>query len=221
MEQRKRNRGIKDLSGQRFGMLQVLALVERDYSANNHLYRLACDCGSVIERRIKPIAYGKSTISCGCYASASLAKRNTTHGLSKTHAAEYKIWKDMRGRCERPTSSDFADYGGRGIKVCARWADFAAFVEDMGTRPAGMSIDRIDVNGDYEPANCRWATPVQQANNKRSNRLLTYNGEAVTLQELSRLSGLDHSKIRYRLSVGMSVEQAVAKDDFRKQRPIS
>ena len=90
------------------------------------------------------------------------------HGMSKTR--EYRSWNHMRRRCFDTTAADYKNYGGRGVRVCARWEDFAAFFADMGPRPPGTSIDRIDVNGDYEPGNCRWATHTLQMRNKRLNK---------------------------------------------------
>ena len=110
------------------------------------------------------------TQSCGCMHNEQLAKMNTTHGGS--HLAEYRIWYQMRERCRRQTNVAFKHYGGRGIKVCERWdKSFADFLFDMGRRPAReYSLDRIDVNGNYEPGNCRWATRIVQANNKRPRK---------------------------------------------------
>ena len=146
-----------------------------------------------------------------------LAERNKTHGLSRVHVSTYRSWKDMRARVNRPKNKDFKDYGGRGIQICDRWSDFANFFADMGERPAGKTIDRIDVNGNYEPSNCRWADSTTQANNKRTNRKIELDGSTKNLQEWCRELGLDPSKVRYRLSQGWTVEDALnAWRDFRK-----
>ena len=154
------------------------------------------------------------TSSCGCLFREMMAMRNRTHGLSRDPA--YRSWKDMRSRCNTPTNSDFKDYGGRGIKVCDRWSDFAAFLGDIGPRPAGMSVDRIDVNGDYEPSNCRWASAKMQANNKRSNHVIEWRGKRQTLAAWSAETGVDQSKARYRLRMGWTLEKVFSMEDFRR-----
>jgi hypothetical protein len=212
---RQRNRPLKDYSGERFGRLVALSLVERAAEGGAHKWAFRCDCGNEKVASIRDARTGH-TSSCGCLFSEVVAARNTTHGLSRDNRAEYRSWKDMRGRCNNPNSDDFKDYGGRGITVCERWNDFAAFLTDMGKRPAGSTLDRINVNGNYEPGNVRWAKPVQQANNKRSNRLITMNGETRTLQEWCRHYGLDHSKVRYRLSRGWPPEKAFTLGDGRR-----
>lgn len=209
-----RVRRLKDYSGSRFGRLLFVGIVERgDPPDNNHLMRFICDCGQEKLSRIKLVRSGRVS-SCGCLARDVLVARNTRHGLSKQFPGSYKAWKDMRSRCNRENSPDYVHYGARGILVCARWDDFSNFASDMGERPVGMSLDRIDVNGPYSPENCRWATAKQQANNKRSNRI--FNG--MTLQELAEGVGLDRSKLRYRLNSGYSIEDAVSLGDFRRER---
>lgn len=143
----------------------------------------------------------------GC-SRPDLSIRNTKHGLTKLHPRAYRSWRDMRGRCNNKNNDDYKDYGGRGITVCARWDDFAAFMEDMGDRPRGTSIERRNNNGNYEPTNCMWADPTTQASNKRSNRHITYAGETRTLASWCRRYGLDHSKVRYRLANGWGFERA-------------
>jgi hypothetical protein len=122
----------------------------------------------------------------------------------------------MRARCRNPKNQDFANYGGRGIRVCERWDDFGAFFADMGERPVGMTIDRKDTDGQYEPANCRWATDEQQANNRRSNHLITINGEQKTLQQWANQFGVESSKARYRLANGYGALQSFSSGDFRR-----
>jgi hypothetical protein len=123
----------------------------------------------------------------------------------------------MRGRCLCATDSDFASYGGRGIAVADEWADFAAFIRDMGPRPSGYSLDRIDVNGPYAAENCRWADDATQARNKRSNHLITYQGQTKTLQEWCDLLGLEPSRVRYRLKSGWAPDEAFSLEDGRKR----
>lgn len=147
---------------------------------------------------------------------AALIRRNTTHGLSQVHRREYRTWKDMRARCNCQTRPDYYLYGERGIRVCERWNDFAAFFADMGPRPHGHTLDRIDTNGHYEPGNCRWATATVQANNKRTNHVLEIDGQAKTLQQWCRVYGVDHSKVRYRLKVGMPPKVALTAGDLRR-----
>ena len=205
------------MSGRVYGRLRILELVERDFESNNHVYRMSCDCGAVVQKRIRAVAYGKTVRSCGCLARETLIKRNTTHGLSRLMADEYKIWKDMWARCTNTKRGDWKWYGERGIRVCDRWADFAMFAEDMGKRPEGMTIDRVNVDGDYEPTNCRWATIEQQANNRRNNHLVRVNGQAMTLAQAERATGVRATTIRARLRVGVSEDLAINRDDFRKR----
>ncbi len=130
------------------------------------LYR--CQCGSILEIADTRVNCGRAS-SCGCVrnkASAVFARKTfTTHGLSKTKT--YRVWGDMRARCEISSASSYSYYGGRGISVCNRWKTFTLFLADMGECPIGLSLDRIDNNGNYEPKNCRWATKNQQMKNRR------------------------------------------------------
>jgi hypothetical protein len=122
---------------------------------------------------------------------------------------EYRVWSGMRNRCNNVNEPCYHRYGGRGIKICERWSDFDSFFADMGARPEGASLERIDNDKDYSPENCRWATVTEQANNRRTSRLLEYKGQTYTLAQLSRLCGIATCSINYRLKRGMTVEQAV------------
>ena len=188
---------LDDLTGQRFGKL----LVQSRAGTNRFgatLWSCACDCGN------ETIVMGGSLRagaprSCGC-----LVRK---HGMSRS--SEYRLWLGVRRRCLNPNEPAYPRYGGRGIKICERWNDFANFYADMGPRPAGMELDRIDNNGPYSPENCRWATPTQQSNNRRSNRLIDHNGRALTIMQWSRETGIDRRTITYRLGNGWPVALAL------------
>lgn len=122
----------------------------------------------------------------------------------------YWMWLKMRHRCSIPSIMQYKDYGGHGIRVCDRWReDFWAFVADMGERPPGATIERIDNDGNYEPANCRWATRREQCNNKRNNRLLTFRGETLTMSEIARKYGLTVHNVYQRLRAGWPIDRAL------------
>lgn len=209
-----RNRSIKDRTGEKYGRLTALSLVERRED-RAHIWRWQCECGAQKDISIKCVRSGH-TKSCGCLAKEVLRSRNMTHGLSKKEAKTYKTWKDARARCYNENNQDYMNYGGRGIKMSPSWDSFESFFECMGPRPAGMTLDRIDTNGDYEPGNCRWADPKTQANNKRTNRKV---GELGNLVAVSAESGIERTKLAYRLGRGYTHVQALAKVDYRKCKP--
>lgn len=135
----------------------------------------------------------------------------STLARPETATREYRAWINMRSRCNNPNTPFFDRYGGRGIKVCPEWdKSYQAFLRDMGRRPSPRhSLDRIDVNGDYEPANCRWATTSEQCRNKTTNRAVEVGGFRMTLAEAAERSGRGYNTVLYRLKRGWSVEQAL------------
>lgn len=135
--------------------------------------------------------------------------RSHGHTAGGRLSPTYQSWDAMRKRCSLRTHVGFKNYGGRGIAVCAHWRDFANFLADMGERPPGTSLDRVDSNGNYEAANCRWATPVEQHSNRRDSHLLRAFGRTRTLAEWSRQTGLAASTIFGRIGRGMDVETAL------------
>ncbi len=126
--------------------------------------------------------------------------RPSRHGHRNT--LMYGVWQTMRARCQNPATLYYANYGGRGIKVCERWNYYLNFLADMGERPHGMTLDRIDNDGDYSPDNCRWATRVEQMNNSRINRFITVNGERLTVAQAARKTGIAANVINRRLGLG-------------------
>ncbi len=145
--------------------------------------------------------------------------REKRHGMSRTRV--YVAWRSMKRRCYAPSVEKFAEYGGRGIKVCERWREsFAAFYEDMGDPPPGASLDRLDNDGDYAPGNCRWATQTQQLRNTRRNRLLTYAGKTLCIAAWADEVGLSQQLIWNRLRKGWSVERALTESYSERHNTI-
>ena len=171
-----------DLTGYKFGRLEVLKRTNNKGSSTVWLCR--CVCGSYKKIRADKLRTGTTT-SCGCYHRELVSKRNFIHGFAKRggRSVTHKVWSEMLDRCSRRTHISFKYYGGRGIKVCGRWKIFSNFLEDMGERPVGKSIDRKDNNKHYCKKNCRWATPTEQLRNYSRNVLLTLGGQTLCLAE--------------------------------------
>jgi len=158
-----------DLTGQRFGRLVVIKLFSTGSHGKHARWECLCDCGMKTTVRSNSLRLA-DTKSCGCLRAEILAKPkpslNKTHGMSK-NCREYSSWQAMWNRCRNPNRKDFKYYGGLGIKVCKHWKNFQNFYIDMGPRPEGKTLDRIDPYGDYKPGNCRWATYYEQTHNRR------------------------------------------------------
>lgn len=198
---------LQDLTGLKFGRLTV---IRRDGSDNsNHATWLCrCECGNEVIVSAYSLKSG-NTNSCGCYQKDKAREAKTTHGLA--YSKLYTIWFNMKQRCSNSKTTHYCYYGGRGITYCQEWEDFKPFNDwamNNGYKE-GLSIDRIDVNGNYEPSNCRWATTEEQANNMRTNRLLTYNGETHNMKQWSKIMNIKYMTLYSRLRRGLSIEEAL------------
>jgi len=165
-----------------------------------------CDCGAEIERVRAQVMRG-NTKSCGCQKRDATVARNTTHGNSK-HPL-YQRWAGMVQRCNNPNHVGYKNYGARGIKVCDRWLKFENFLADMGMPKEGESIDRIDVDGDYTPENCRWASSAEQARNTGRNVVVTVNGKSMTVRDWEIEKGVSRGAFQRRVDLGWPLEKAV------------
>jgi hypothetical protein len=206
-----------DYIGKRFGYWLIKEYKGLD-KHSHQIYLCRCDCGNEKIVTLGNLKTGKST-NCGC---EKLKKQmgntwNKKHGMS--FSREYRSWESMLNRCEKTNDKEYPMWGGRGIKVCERWHDFNNFYADMGTRPKGMTLDRIDNNGDYEPSNCRWATAKTQSNNRRSNTLITYKGRTQTLQQWADETGICSGTISQRIRKrGWSIEKALTTPSLIKRK---
>lgn len=209
---------FQDLTGQRFGKLTVIEYVGKN-KIGQSMWLCRCDCGNLTTVNSSNMKRGV-TKSCGCYRSQTssdrLRKRSVKHNLSTTKL--YSVWRDMKQRCNNPKSTAYKYYGGRGIRVCKEWNDSAKTFYDWAMANGyreGLTIDRINVNGDYEPNNCRWATMKQQVQNRRVS-LLTYNGETHTYDEWSEITGIKKNVIRKRKNrLKLPIELVLFKGDLR------
>lgn len=194
-----------DITDQRFGCLVAL---RSTHLSGGTAWVVRCDCG--VEKVVSTNSLRCRRVrSCGHLRGVANRRRLTTHG--GRHTPEYKAWCDLKARCENPNTPNFNNYGGRGIRVCEEWrGSFAAFLADVGPRPSPKhSIDRKDNDGNYEPGNVRWVTTLAQNRNRRSLRLLTYQGETLCMAEWAERVGIQRLTIWHRLSRGWSVEKSL------------
>lgn len=194
----------------KINMLTLIKEIPRTKPYGKNLKKgvFLCDCGNETVAVFSSVK-GGHTKSCGCLQKRG---RHITHGMSGT--AEYVTWLNMKQRCNNPKNTEYKNYGGRGISVCAKWQDsFHEFIKSMGRKPTkAHSIDRINVNGDYSESNTRWAIPKEQARNTRKNRLLTAYGVTACVSEWSEIMEIDSCKIFRGISKGLSDHDCI----FRK-----
>lgn len=187
-----------DLTGQSFHLWSVIAL---SHTKGPHkYYRCRCQCGTEKVVQANSLVAGTSQ-SCGCHRRKASAERATSHGMTGHRA--YSIWQGMTRRCSDPNFAAYRWYGARGIKVCERWADFALFWEDMG--PAwkdGLSLDRINSDGDYAPQNCRWVAVKEQGLNKRNNKMIDTPWGPLPQSEAARRAGISVGALVNRIKAG-------------------
>jgi len=198
-------------TGKHFGRWTVIGEAEpKVYNGTRSTRWLCqCECGTIRAVRRNSLVNGDSQ-SCGCLAFELSAQRGTTHGMSGSYA--YACWQAMKARCYYKIHPHYANYGGRGIVVCQRWLDsFENFIQDMGMPPSeDHSIDRYpNHDGNYEADNCRWATPIEQQRNMRTNRLLTFAGKTQCVSAWAEESGIGKTTIKERLNRGWSAEDAL------------
>lgn len=198
-----------NLIGKKFGRLEVISRVGYNYELHTTIWECKCTCGNIKNVSTTSLKSGRS-LSCGCLRSEVSSERSKIHGDSNSRL--YSIWNGMKNRCYDKNIPIYKNYGGRGITVCDDWKNsYATFKEwsIINGYADDLSIDRIDNNGNYEPSNCRWATFSQQCNNRRSNVLITYNGETRTATEWSKIIGIKSSIIARRKKRGWTDKECI------------
>lgn len=201
-----------NLRGSKFNFLTAIERAPGNSEAGNVTYLWECDCGKFITASASDVVRGH-TQSCGCFQKERASQAKTTHG--KSQAKIYSVWSSMKGRCNNPQPQDAAHYRDRGIRVCDEWQDnfetFYNWAVSHGYRE-GLSIDRIDNDGNYCPKNCRWATNYVQQNNKSTNVTLCYDGETKTLSQWAEEMGISRRTLYRRLKSRGGVELVISKN---------
>lgn len=197
-----------DLTGQRFGRLVVVRYAGRSRGKKN-LWLCKCDCGNEKVVEVDKLHSG-NTKSCGCLQREVHRKCRMTHGKSDTKL--YLVWREMITRTENQNAERYSIYGGRGISICGEWHNNFQLFYDWAIQNGykeGLTIDRIDVNGNYEPDNCRWITPYEQSRNLRKNVRITYSGKTMILKDWAKEIGIDYHTLWQRIrKSGWTVEEA-------------
>lgn len=198
-----------DLIGKQFSYLTVLA----EYGCTNAgkvKWLCRCDCGK-LTTAISSELRSNHKKSCGCKRGEMIKDARTRHGLSQSNIRSK--WKNMLRRCKNQNCAEYKNYGGRGISVAKEWDDLKTFAKwayaNGYQEGSSLTLDRIDVNGDYTPSNCRWVSMKVQGNNKRNNRVIKYKNQNYTLQQLADEFGINRTTLAYRLNHGMEVEAAL------------
>jgi hypothetical protein len=202
-----------DISGQRFSRLTA---IEPTGVGAAMRWVCRCDCGATKNITSNDLRSGH-TRSCGCLAREEVSRRSKKHGESYSGGSgirtrEYRAWEAAKRRCFNPRDQKYPDYGARGITMCEEWRDdYSAFLRDMGRAPEKCTIDRIDVNGHYEPGNCRWATPKEQVNNRRGFKRFVFEGNEYNDTEFAAFLGRDQELVSWHRRKGRSPEEIAAR----------
>lgn len=182
-----------ELLGKKFGKWSVLEMLPIASGDRKVMWWCRCECGF-------EMAIAGTLLNCGSTSKCErCSKLKHGHAVRFEKSRTYASWNSMRQRCTNPHATGYRRYGGRGIKCCGRWDNFEAFLEDMGLRPEGTTLERIRNSEGYEPGNCRWATPLEQAQNMDKTKLVHFDGKAVSLRQASLAIGRTHSAISYYL----------------------
>lgn len=195
-----------DITGKQFGWLTVLDHAGSDIRPSGKhyaLWRCKCTCGQEVLVHGQKLRQGRRK-ACGINGHLFRAA-----SLRKLHPAEYRTFEGIYKRCSAKSGKHYRNYSSRNIKICKRWHSFRNFLADMGPRPEGLTIERIDNDGDYEPGNCRWATTAEQNRNKRQSVFIEYQGERMLLMDLCAKLGLRRENIYQRLKLGWSLADAL------------
>ncbi len=196
-----------DLTGQTFNRLTVIKRMENDKWGQTR-WLCQCECGN---KKIIQGNHLKSNRikSCGCLQKIKPSNLKHGHSSNGIISKTYRTWYSMIQRCNNPNNTRYKDYGGRGIKVCEAWLTFKGFLQDMGERPEGLTLDRIDNSKGYYKENCKWSTQKEQQRNRRNNKLITINGITKCLTEHCKERKLNYWTIRSRLQTGWTSEEAL------------
>lgn len=193
-----------DITGQRFGMLVVRRRMGAMGDAIGWL--CLCECGGEVTETTARLTSGRRR-SCGCLKHAAKKHGQARSGKARTGA--YHTWASMMGRCYRPSAGGYRFYGARGIQVCERWHSFQNFASDMGDRPYGATLDRIDPNCNYEQSNCRWASRLEQSRNTRRNVVIEFQGKSRCASEWAALLDVSVTTIYSRINAGLPTERVL------------
>lgn len=208
---------VLELKGRVYERLTVIKFL--GVTKRRAIWLCQCSCGNKTKVCTSYLQSGK-TRSCGCLKRELTLARTRTHGKTKT--AEYGIWAGMMARCFNPNNDHYNSYGARGIKVCDKWKEFINFFNDMGLRPSdAYSIDRINVNGNYELSNCRWILKVEQQRNTQKSIHITWQGTTMCLREWAAKLGIEYKMLWARLKNGWSVAQAFTASTRERGVPIA